>query len=64
MLGFTVWELGHRLPPDFLESFARDLDAETYPYMVEHIGEHLREDNGDEVGEFEFGLDVILDGFE
>lgn len=68
ILGFTLWELGHRLPkdapPDFMQMFVRQLDLGTYPFLVEHVEEHRRQSEGEEVGDFEFGLDLILDGLE
>lgn len=64
VLGFTLWEVGHTvgtIDPEFGANFLRELPAE-YPYLSEHIEQHLAEP-GDE-GEFEFGLDLILDGLK
>ncbi|HSP73080.1 MAG TPA: TetR/AcrR family transcriptional regulator C-terminal domain-containing protein [Gaiellaceae bacterium] len=44
------------------ERFLRDFPADDYPYLAEHIEQHL-EPHG-EAGSFEFGLDLILDGLE
>ena len=38
--------------------------AEQFPAFVEHIGEHLREPRDTDVGAFEYGLELLLDGFE
>jgi AcrR family transcriptional regulator len=68
VLGFTLWELGHSMPddapPDFLETLLKSFDFSDYPYLAEHAEEHLKESDLLEVGEFEFGLDLVLDGLE
>ncbi len=69
ILGFTMWEVGYttgiRALPDSGERLRRELTLAEYPYLVEHMGEHQRK-SGREGGEseFEFGLDLILDGLE
>jgi tetracycline repressor-like protein len=36
-----------------------------YPFIVEHMGEHITGSTREgEEGEFEFGLDLVLDGLE
>jgi AcrR family transcriptional regulator len=66
ILGFTIWELGHTLPADtpteFMENLMRQLDPNTFPYLVEHAAVHMETPEGEDEGEFEFGLDIILDG--
>jgi AcrR family transcriptional regulator len=68
VLGFTLWELGHAMPddapPDFLETLLSSFDFSDYPYLAEHAREHLKKSEVPDVGEFEFGLDLILDGLE
>ncbi len=68
ILGFTIWQLGHNLPADapadFMETLMRQLDAETFPYLLEHAAVHMEAAEGLVEGEFEFGLDLILDGLE
>lgn len=65
ILGFTLWEVGHTIDtgkhPDFAANFLRDLGGE-HPYLVEHIRQHLDASSRDGVSEFEFGLDLILEG--
>lgn len=46
---------------DFAESFLRQLPPDTYPHFAEHVQHHLDDDTG---GDFEFVLDLILDGLE
>jgi AcrR family transcriptional regulator len=73
ILGFTLWQLGHAqaarmLAPEGGESFerraARLLDEmrPQYPYLAEHGEQHLAAGARDGRHEFEFGLDLILDG--
>lgn len=67
IVGFSLWLAGMDLPED-LSGLAADVlstvPADEFPAFVEHIGEHLREPREDDVGAFEFGLDLLLDGFE
>jgi AcrR family transcriptional regulator len=74
VLGFTLWELGHSAAAnairgdkdfaDFAVSFVRELGAADYPYLAEHAEQHLEPVGDDDVSEFEFGLDLILDGLK
>jgi hypothetical protein len=45
-------------------SFLRELPAGEYPYLAEHVEQHLTESSDEDKDEFEFGLDLILDGLE
>jgi AcrR family transcriptional regulator len=75
IFGFTLWQIGHHRAA---ETFARD-DAEDleewmtrlleqmrpqYPYLVEHGEQHMAAGARDGDHEFEFGLDLILDGLK
>jgi len=66
-LGFTLWELGHRLPADVPDDVVTDLLAQLDPahfgYLIEHAGVHFAEPTGD-IDEFAFGLDLIIEGLE
>jgi AcrR family transcriptional regulator len=70
ILGFTLWQLGHALPAvgapdDFVAGFIRDFPHDEYPHLGEHIRQHMADDPPDaEVGEYEFGLDLVLAGFK
>ena len=69
ILGFTLWEAGYTsafrsLPPDFAASFLRDLPMADYPHLADHVAFHQRPPSADRPGEFEFVLDLILDGLE
>ena len=67
ILGFTLWEVGHSAgaeDPDFGANFLSELPAGEYPHFFEHIEQHLAESGPGDEGEFEFGLDLILEGLE
>jgi len=65
--GFTLWagafpDAGRlrELAADFLQQ----LPVEQFPYFAEHIEQHLIGTHDGDEGEFEFGLDLLLDGLE
>jgi hypothetical protein len=74
ILGFTLWQLGHgaaarhlageRDLADFADKFLRELRAGDYPYLAEHVEQHLGAPSDGGAREFEFGLDLILDGLK
>jgi len=67
ILGFTLWQVGILTATDDLDRTAADflaqLDRTGYPHLAEHVDWHLA-DHPQEKSEFEFGLDLILDGLE
>ena len=72
ILGFTLWEAGYarglvgvRAPAD-LEAFLKTIQIERYPHLQAHALWHgqPREAGRPSKNEFEFGLDLILDGVE
>jgi AcrR family transcriptional regulator len=73
IFGFTLWQLGHAnatqaFVPDDGESpeefFGRILAQirPRYPHLAEHAEQHLAPDAPNGKQEFEFGLDLILEG--
>jgi hypothetical protein len=69
ILGFTMWEAGYRAGARALPdsgTFLSEFPFDTYPYLAEHFQEHVKQSKrGDAEGEeFEFGLDLILDGLQ
>ena len=65
IIGSTLWEAGYS-DPDLTEkakAFVRDALAE-YPFIVEHAEQHFTRSKRKDVREFDFGLDLILDGLE
>jgi AcrR family transcriptional regulator len=66
IMGFSLWLVGisaglGRLGS--LDEFLARLDVESLPHLGEHVEQHLAKRDADE-REFEFGLDLILDGLE
>jgi AcrR family transcriptional regulator len=68
IMGFTLWEVNFTVDAEDLAelgaSFLRELPAGEYPYLAEHVEQHLTESSDEDKDEFEFGLDLILDGLE
>lgn len=75
IFGFTMWQLGHAQAarafsiPDGedIEEWGARLVAQmrpTYPYLAEHGEMHLTAGLRDGRHEFEFGLDLILEGLK
>jgi hypothetical protein len=69
IMGFTLWvgSLSVDTSGDLAalaSSFLEELPAEEYPYLTEHIRQHVTDSGHDDVSDFEFVLDLILDGLE
>jgi AcrR family transcriptional regulator len=74
ILGFTMWHLGHsaggddltggRDPADFIAELVPRLTAAGYPHLAEHAEQHVSAPWTETLREFEFGLDLILDGLK
>ncbi len=72
--GFTMWQLSHmsdarRLADDkdfadFAVTLVQELRARDFPYLAEHAEQHLAAPTDDGARQFEFGLDLILDGLK
>jgi len=65
-IGSTLWEAGYSSNKD-LDDVAKTFVAKTlkeYPYLAEHAEQHITRSKRKDVPEFEFGLDLILDGLE
>jgi len=45
-------------------AFVEGLPPGEYPYIVEHVGEHLKPHPPEDEGDYAFGLDLVLDGLE
>ena len=66
IIGSTLWQAGYstlKLPPDAEKSFIKELPNQ-FPYLAEHMDQHITRPKRKDVPEFEFGLDLILDGLE
>jgi AcrR family transcriptional regulator len=69
IMGFTLWVGSFSVDTSkdlasLASSFLKDFPAEQYPYLAEHIEQHITESGHDGVSDFEFVLDLILDGLE
>ncbi len=74
ILGFTLWQLGHTAAArdfagrdlrELAAGFLRELSAlGDFRYFAEHVEQHLNAPKDDSAREFEFGLDLILDGLK
>jgi AcrR family transcriptional regulator len=66
IIGSTLWGAGYSAgvpPEDFGATFLRNLPIDQYPYLAEHVEQHLAIPQAGETA-FQFGLDLILDGLE
>lgn len=74
ILGFTIWQLGHAMPAGappirnsadlapFMRSVLPEFSPADYPYLLEHAEQHFNPANLVSGSEFEFGLQLILNG--
>ena len=67
--GFTLWQVSMPFETkdelvDMAEGFLREIPADEYPHVVEHAEQHIAPSSPDGKSEFEFGLDLVLDGLE
>jgi AcrR family transcriptional regulator len=74
ILGFTMWHLGHSTAREditgeedaraFIAKLIPQLRANGYPHVAEHAEQHVSAPWRETLREFEFGLDLILDGLK
>jgi hypothetical protein len=68
IVGFTLWLLPYlalaKQQPDLAERFLQELPIEDLPHLIEHIQVHMEPERPGDVTEFDFGLDLILDGLD
>jgi AcrR family transcriptional regulator len=67
--GFTLWQVSMPFKTreelfDLAEVFLKQIPPEEYPYVIEHAHQHLEPSSPTGATEFEFGLELILDGLE
>jgi AcrR family transcriptional regulator len=67
--GFTLWQVSMPFETkeelvDLAQGFLQEIPADEYPYVIEHAEQHIAPSSPDGKSEFEFGLDLILDGLE
>jgi hypothetical protein len=67
-LGFTLQELNFPHDRESLKEmaarFLREFPTDEYPFLAEHIEQHVDPPHAEHSGAFEFGLDLILDSLE
>jgi AcrR family transcriptional regulator len=61
---FNVSAGGDATPEEMAEAFLRAVPAGQYPYLTEVITDHAMQAGYDESADFQFGLDLILDGLQ
>ncbi len=67
--GFTLWQVSMPFETkeeldELAAGFLREIPVDEYPYVVEHAQQHPEPASPDGASEFEFGLDLILDGLD
>jgi AcrR family transcriptional regulator len=67
--GFTLWQVSMPFETreelvDVAEGFLKQIPADKYPYVIEHAEQHIAPSSPDGKTEFEFGLELILDGLD
>lgn len=67
IIGFTLWHTGYstaiRAAPDLSANAFEEL-LKGLPYLTEHAQQHERKRRPGEATDYEFGLDLILNGLE
>jgi AcrR family transcriptional regulator len=68
IVGFTLWLLPFlalaKEQPDYAERFLQELPTDELPHLIEHVHVHMAPERPGDIGEFEFGLDLILEGLQ
>jgi AcrR family transcriptional regulator len=68
IVGYTLQEMSFVIETQEVAeagaTFLRQLPADEYPYLAEHVMQHLEGPGHVDEGDFEFALDLILDGIE
>lgn len=69
VIGFAMWVTGLDLPDEaelaaLATDFLEQLPRAELPYLAEHVEQHRKPRDPNAKTEFEFGLDLILDGLE
>jgi AcrR family transcriptional regulator len=74
IFGFTLWQLGHMEgakdiaaeedPGEFAARLLQEFRSTGHPYFAEHVEQHIAAPPGEGAREFEFALDLTLDGLE
>jgi AcrR family transcriptional regulator len=67
-IGFTLWVLPYlamdNVPEDLGQQLIERLSPDEFPDLIDHIRYHVADDRPGDTNEFDFGLDLLLDGLE
>jgi AcrR family transcriptional regulator len=63
VIGFTLYLQNFHFDAAMAESLLASFPAGDYPYLAEHIRQHLEPSEAQQ-GTFEYGLELVLDGLE
>jgi AcrR family transcriptional regulator len=63
VIGFTLYLQSFRFDEQMFQSFLASIPADDYPYLAEHVRQHLEPSEAQQ-GTFEYGLEFVLDGLE
>ncbi len=68
IIGFTLWVLPYLAMAEETSDVGRQvleqLPPDEFPDLIDHIEYHLADDRPGDTNEFDFGLDLLLDGLE
>jgi AcrR family transcriptional regulator len=69
IIGFSLWVGGMQYGSEenlrvLATAFLKQLPADEFPHLVEHVEHHLKPADPRAKSAFEFGLDLLLDGIE
>jgi AcrR family transcriptional regulator len=67
--GFTLWQVNMPFETkeelvEMATDFLQQIPADEYPFVIEHAEQHIAPSSPNGKSEFEFGLELILDGLE
>ena len=66
VFGYAVWHTGHSYSDEevaqLIAKFSNTITPDEYPYVSEHVQQHMSDGPHQETSAFEYGLELILDG--
>lgn len=65
IVGYTLWVLPYlSVSEEVAQRFIERVSQADLPHLIAHVDYHLTKERVSETSEFEFGLDVLLDGLD
>jgi AcrR family transcriptional regulator len=65
VVGFTMWQIGYehtsQVDDEAVERVLGSLPASEFPHLIEHARQHVTGEDRDDVDEFTFGLENLLE---